>query len=247
MTENQNNDINSNSNQTSTPGSNSNLIVISIAIVIIAICGGIAYNSYQNSQRYISMNNMMTNMSQNSYATKMDKNKMNDSSMPGMDHSMMGNNNGNSTMNMTENVTDDKSFLENMIPHHIEAINSSRFVSIKTADPEIKEFVQAVINAQTTEINDMKSWYKTWFGKDYDSNTSTSMMTDMSRLSGKDLDKAYVQGMIIHHKGAVEMATKIQTITQRPEIKQLAKNIIESQTKEIAILENWLKTKFNTR
>ena len=232
MTDNQKNDTNSSSNQISSSNSNSNLIVISIAIVILVTCGVVAYNSYQSSQR-------SENANHKSYTSKLI-----DSSMPGMDHPMGMSNDPNMSMKMPIDVKDDQSFLENMIPHHVEAVTSSKLILNKSSDLEIKEFAQAVITAQTAEINDMRSWYKTWFGKDYKSSASTSMMGDLSRFSEKDLDKAYLEGMIGHHKGAVDMANKIKTITQRAEIKQLAKNIIESQTKEIAILESWLKTKF---
>lgn len=158
-------------------------------------------------------------------------------SMSGMDHSMMG-------MEMSAMIKDDQTFIEQMIPHHQEAVSTSEIVIAKTSDPELKKFAQKIISDQTSEINQMKTWYKAWFNKDY-SGTSTNMMGDLTKLSVAELDKAYVYGMIEHHKSAVDMASKIKTITQKQEIKTLASSIILSQSAEINTLQGWLKSKYN--
>ena len=192
------------------------IIVIAIALIII-VSGG----SYAFSQ-----------MNKPNSTTKND-------SMGSMNHSMMG-------MNMAAMVRDDQTFIEQMIPHHQEAVDTSKIIIAKTNDPELKQFAQKVINDQNKEIGEMKEWYKTWFNKDY-TGTSTAMMGDLSKLSGMDLDKAYVKGMIEHHQGAIDMANKIQPSTQRQEIKTLATNIVSSQAKEVATLKDWMMSKYNDR
>jgi uncharacterized protein (DUF305 family) len=157
--------------------------------------------------------------------------------------------NGDSMMgmaNMADLVKDDQSFLMEMIPHHQEAVDTSTQILNSTVDPELKIFVQNVITAQEKEIGEMKTWYKNWFGKEYTTNQNYKpMMTEMSGKTGKDLDKAYIRGMIMHHQGAIEMANKIKTISKRPEILKLADDIIISQTKERTTLMNWLMQKYN--
>ena len=68
---------------------------------------------------------------------------------------------------MTSMVTDDKSFLEATIPHHTEAINTSKMIVQSTADPEIKAFATKVIADQSKEVEMMKTWYKTLTEVDY--------------------------------------------------------------------------------
>jgi hypothetical protein len=46
--------------------------------------------------------------------------------------------NANMSHDMSKMVKDDKTFLENMIPHHIEAINTSKIITQSTGDSEIK-------------------------------------------------------------------------------------------------------------
>ena len=70
------------------------------------------------------------------------------------------------------------------------------------------------------------------------------MMTNMNSKLGTDLDKAYIAGMIEHHKGAIEMAKKILPSTKLNEVKLLANNIVTNQSQEVELLNGWLKFKF---
>ncbi len=76
------------------------------------------------------------------------------------------------------------------------------------------------------------------------------MMTSMTKnLQGKrdaDFDKAFIAEMIPHHQGAVEMAQLVLTSTQRPELQQMAHDIITAQTKEITMMQDWQKEWFDT-
>jgi len=59
---------------------------------------------------------------------------------------------------------------------------------------------------------------------------------ESSSASGNGVDRAFVEEMIPHHKSAIEMAEIAQQRSQRPQIKELAQNIIDSQTKELTTL-----------
>ena len=56
--------------------------------------------------------------------------------------------------------------------------------------------------------------------------------------SEENPDKAFVDMMIPHHKSAIKMAEKYEKILKNSQLKQLAKNIISSQSKEINIMES---------
>ena len=76
----------------------------------------------------------------------------------------------------------------------------------------------------------------------------SSMMTDMSAsLKGKtgdELDKAFLEAMIVHHQGAVDMAKELQKGTKRPELLKMADDIITAQTAEIEMMQKWLNEWF---
>ncbi len=62
------------------------------------------------------------------------------------------------------------------------------------------------------------------------------MMRDLERLSGKDLDKAFLEDMIMHHMGAIMMAHSVQGVIEHKEVEDLSKAIIDSQSKEIQLM-----------
>lgn len=74
---------------------------------------------------------------------------------------------------------------------------------------------------------------------------STMSMEDMAKklekLSGDDFDKAFVEMMISHHEGAVNMAEFIPSRAKHDEVKKLGEAIIAAQTKEIADMKQWQK------
>jgi uncharacterized protein (DUF305 family) len=154
--------------------------------------------------------------------------------------------NGTEGMDMTSMVTDDKSFIQAMIPHHQEAIDTSKVILNESKDQELKIFANQVIIDQTKEVESMKTWYKTITSNEYkDDGKYMPMMTSMKGKTGTELDKAYMQGMMFHHGGAIDMAKKILPISKSQDVKTLANNIVINQAKEIQTLEVWLKTKFN--
>src|SRR3989344_1144773 len=61
-----------------------------------------------------------------------------------------------------------------------------------------------------------------------------------------NIDRHFIEQMIPHHEGAIEMAKLTQERSARPEIKTLADNIIQSQTEEIEKMKKWYKTWYGT-
>ena len=53
-------------------------------------------------------------------------------------------------------------------------------------------------------------------------------------------DKDFVNGMIPHHQGAVEMAKIVLQHGKDPALKKLARDIVKAQDKEIAFMKAWL-------
>jgi uncharacterized protein (DUF305 family) len=69
------------------------------------------------------------------------------------------------TLEAAKNAEFDKMFLEMMSEHHAGAVRMSSLVKEKSARPELLKFADMVIKDQTTEIQQMEDWKKTWFKK----------------------------------------------------------------------------------
>ncbi|MFM2381427.1 MAG: hypothetical protein RLZZ76_194 [Candidatus Parcubacteria bacterium] len=151
--------------------------------------------------------------------------------MEGMDHSMMM-------------VTSERAFIEGMIPHHLEAVETAKEVIARGGStPEIKKLAEDIVAAQEKEITMMKDWYQSWYGEAYvaDPTDYKPMMRELENLSGAALDKTFLEDMIMHHMGAIMMAKSVEPHIEHVEIKTLTKAIITSQSKEIEDMREMLK------
>jgi uncharacterized protein (DUF305 family) len=140
------------------------------------------------------------------------------------------------------NMASDRGFLEHMIPHHQEAVDTATQVLERGATtPEIKALAETIVATQTAEINDMKAWYEAWYGEAYTPQPYTPMMRDLSSLSGKELDKAFLEDMIEHHLMALTKTQEAASLMQKSETKELAQSIAESQSNEVVVMRTLLK------
>mgnify|MGYP001569274451 CR=1 FL=1 len=105
--------------------------------------------------------------------------------------------------------------------------------------------------AATTAVNSNNQGMMNMMGMHTNSSSQDTMndndmdmsMNDMtSSLKDKtddDFDKAFISEMIIHHQGAIDMATLAKQNAKHNEIKNLADAIIIAQTKEISEMQSW--------
>lgn len=155
-----------------------------------------------------------------------------------MDHSM-----DNSPHDMSHdhsNVTSEQQFLVDMIPHHQEAVDTSKIIlSSASGNAQLTNLLSGIITSQTNEIEMMK-WR---LAQRYTGSAMTSsykeMMPNLTQLTWLEQIKAYLEGMIEHHQGAVQMAQSVLKLNPRSELKQFAENIILVQEAEIQMMK-WL-------
>lgn len=154
----------------------------------------------------------------------------------------------------------DAHFIEQMVPHHEDAITMATLAQQRAIRPELQEMAQNIIDSQGKENEQMEKWYRAWFGKELPTGEAVmerhSMMesetemhmgmmgdaTDLTRIEeAEDFDIAFVEHMIPHHQMAIMMASMLKEGTERPEMKQLADDIITAQTDEIDQMRQWLQ------
>jgi uncharacterized protein (DUF305 family) len=75
---------------------------------------------------------------------------------------------------------------------------------------------------------------------------SGGMARQMVMEDRKYSDKAFIDAMVPHHQGAVEMARVVLENAEREEIKQLSRNIISTQRDEIEELKAIKEQEFGT-
>lgn len=165
----------------------------------------------------------------------------------------------------------DRSFIEQMIPHHQTAIDMANLALQKAQHPEIKALAADIKRVQTAEIEKMRAWYLDWYGMDVPTvsgqgtngmmQPGTGMGSGMGMYNGmgtgmrnstsglanaKDFDKAFITEMIPHHQMAVMMSTMVLIHGDQPELRELARSIIDSQSAEIDKMRGWYQTWYGT-
>lgn len=65
------------------------------------------------------------------------------------------------------------------------------------------------------------------------------MMQSMTGKTGDEFDRSFMEAMIVHHQGAIEIATQAKQNANHPEIMKMADDIISAQTGEINMMRDW--------
>lgn len=188
------------------------------------------------------------------------------SPMAGMDHSKMNYGSMNHSMtNMELGAADenfDLRFIDAMVPHHQGAVQMAQDALQKSKRPEIKKLAQSMIANQDKEIAQMQQWRKTWYANAASTpmawNSSTKSMAPMTQdqmngmMMNMDLgaaddqfDRRFINAMIPHHQGAIDMANDALQKSKRPDIQKLSKAIVTSQQAEIDQMKQWRKAWYN--
>jgi uncharacterized protein (DUF305 family) len=147
----------------------------------------------------------------------------------------------------------DVTFAQEMIPHHEQAIQMAKLASSRAASDEVKQLAAAIEAAQDPEIQAMTGWLQSWGEEVPEDMNSTGhgdmdmpgMMSDadmeeLEQATDVGFDRMFLQMMIKHHQGAIEMARTEQANGRNPDAVALAKQIETAQTAEIATMQQLL-------
>lgn len=138
----------------------------------------------------------------------------------------------------------DQTFIDGMVPHHLAAVEMAKIAQAKAEHAEIKQMANDIVTSQSKEIDQLKAWRKAWYDSEVIPEGGAAHMggmdTDLQQLENAvPFDKAFIDAMLPHHQSAIEMATEAQTKAKHEEIKQLAKEIVAAQQREVDQMNAW--------
>ncbi len=170
-------------------------------------------------------------------------------------------------LSATEHNETDVAFARDMIQHHAQAVAMVDLTRERDLDPEVAQLAEGIRNAQVPEIETFTDWLGEWdeeipptmldhanagHGSGDLSETMEGMDDAMpGMMSGADMDALqdagagdfqtmWLEMMIEHHEGAIEMArTEQQDGRYQPAV-ELAAEIEESQGDEIETMRDLL-------
>jgi uncharacterized protein (DUF305 family) len=146
----------------------------------------------------------------------------------------------------------DEMFVTGMIPHHEQALEMAEIVLDKDGvDERVVSLAERIQAAQQPEIDLMTSWLEDWGvdpdmgdmpGMDHgdDGMMSDDDMAALEAASGEDASILFLQQMVQHHEGAIEMAQQELDNGSNADALELAQQIIDAQSAEISEMEQLL-------
>jgi uncharacterized protein (DUF305 family) len=143
-------------------------------------------------------------------------------------------------------------FLQNMIPHHQQAIMMSQMALTHATTPQVKDLATRIQAAQQPEIDQMRRLLAAWGVPANPGGIGPmgGMMGPMGgmgpgqgpgMMSGTNFDRMFLQNMIVHHQGAIDMSNTELAQGSNPETRQLAQKIINAQQAEIKEMQTLLQ------
>lgn len=111
---------------------------------------------------------------------------------------------------------------------------------------------QSVIDTETVVESDHEVEQKTEHEEELISgdgmmqHAMDEMMLGFRGKTGEEFEKAFLEMMIVHHIGAIEMAEQLLDETDRSELVKMADDIISVQTDEVEMMKGWLNDWFNS-
>ncbi|MDQ2070819.1 DUF305 domain-containing protein [Natronospira bacteriovora] len=125
-------------------------------------------------------------------------------------------------------VEADVRFMQDMIVHHWQAVDMSELADERSSNQEIRDLAGRILASQKDEIDFMQEWLRErneavpgrhdHHGHDHAHHDMAGMaspekMETLADSRGNDFDRLFLQLMIEHHKGALEM---VETLLRQP-------------------------------
>ncbi len=144
----------------------------------------------------------------------------------------------------------DVQFMQDMIPHHHQAIEMAALVADRTNRPELIDVAGRINVSQDDEIGFMQQWLRERGQHVPDPTAHHAMMTshkmagmatpeqmsELARVKSTDFDRLFLTLMITHHEGAVTMVEELLEqpgSAYDPVLFEFVTNITNDQTAEI--------------
>jgi uncharacterized protein (DUF305 family) len=141
----------------------------------------------------------------------------------------------------------DVEFMRMMIVHHEQAIEMAELIPERTDRRELRELGPEIIDVQEEEIELMHEWLgEAGAAPDHDMDhdemdgmLSEEELQDLRCAEDEEFDCLFVEGMIHHHEGAIEMSEDVLEEGQADRVAELAEDVIDVQKAEIEMMEGW--------
>lgn len=156
----------------------------------------------------------------------------------------------------------DIGFAQDMSAHHQQAVTMSDML-VGDAGPDVRAIAEQIRFTQLTEIGQMTGWLQlvdappaaatpmAWMGHDehhHAGDTPTAMpgmaspaeLTRLQRSTGRDNEVMFLQLMVRHHQGGIDMASFAVRETATDAVRRVAAVMVSEQAQDIQVMTTLL-------
>jgi len=141
----------------------------------------------------------------------------------------------------------DVMFMQMMIPHHQQAVNMGTLAETRALNAEVKDLAMQIKDEQRPEIVQMQGLLQDAGASEtmghhmtMDGMLSDSEYSALEKANGAEFDRLYLEVMIAHHEGAIQMAKNAIAGNKNSIVKDLCDRIISSQQDQITYMKDLL-------
>jgi uncharacterized protein (DUF305 family) len=143
----------------------------------------------------------------------------------------------------------DVEFAQAMVPHHRQAIEMAQIAVARSQNADVVALAEDIEAAQAPEIDTLETWLEEWdepveAGMGHGAMGGMMSDDDMAMLDGMQgpaFDRTFLEMMIEHHRGAIEMAATEVEDGQYPDALEMAEAITTTQQAEVAEMQRLLQ------
>ena len=147
----------------------------------------------------------------------------------------------------------DVHFMQGMIAHHAQAIYMSNMAGAHEGNPRLLKFAAKIAQSQTAEIRLMQGWLRrngqsapdtsSWHTMQMPGMLTAQQLKDLDGSNGVDFDREFLNLMIQHHEGALQMVSDLfasPLAGQDVDVSVFANDVETVQTAEINMMHGML-------
>jgi|SRR5688572_7948166 len=147
----------------------------------------------------------------------------------------------------------DVEFMQGMIAHHAQAIYMSRMAEKHGANPRVLRLAIKIDQSQIAEIRLMQEWLvhygqvapdtSSWRTMKMAGMLTEAQLAQLDSATGVGFDRAFLQLMIQHHEGALQMVKDLFAAPlagQEVDVNVFANDVVSVQTAEIGVMRQML-------
>lgn len=174
-------------------------------------------------------------------------------------------------LSRTTFIPGDVQFMQHMVVHHGQAVEMVDLLRAKGMDPKVKLMGERIALSQEAEIELMRNWltdrgqaqtmdmHSGHAGMNHADHAGHAMpvsdtpvmpgmlspaqMQTLAASTGTDFDRLFLQGMIQHHQGALDMVDDLlaqPNAAQDPTLSDFASSVVADQSAEILRMQSLL-------